>query len=325
MANETQSTQIRQADNSVEVEGILKEVNLEQRTTANGNIISGRVTILAGPNTEISVEAFASEYTRENKPNSAYRGLRTVMEEYQSIAALLKAGATNTDAQAQATRVRLGSRASLARREYYASNGELVSNIQVSSNYFNRVEPELCTPHATFDVEVYFDKIRPEFKGDEETGRLLVDAILPVYNGQVVPVQLVAEGETADYIRDNFPPKSTAEVWGDISFTVQRTETRKSGFGAVKTKVETTYKRELVITGGKGEPYDPEDPRAFKPEAIQAAWQIRETETLPALLQKSKEKAKSSPPKAPGFTADSRSDSTPPFNAAAPAAPQFKW
>ena len=63
-----------------------------------------------------------------------------------------------------------------------------------------------------------------------------------------------------------------------------------------------------MITGGKEAQYDDDDKNAYPTEVIQAAWKVRESETLPALLKKAKDRDKDvkggsgKGSKAPGFT-----------------------
>jgi hypothetical protein len=48
----------------------------------------------------------------------------------------------------------------------------------------------------------------------------------------------------------------------------------------------------LVVTGGEEFQYDEDDDKTFSTAQIKAAWAVRESETLPALLKKSQDKNK---------------------------------
>ena len=281
-------TQIREATNRIHIEGILKEIRLKEEN----DVISGDIIIMTGEHSEHAIRTYVTRLTKTEKVNAAYKGLQTVMTEYVSIASLLKEGRTLEEAQPLATKVRV-TRGRLERNEFY-TNDELVSRPAISSNFFNRVDDNSFEPKAEFELECYFERKRKETKDSEETGRLLVDVIIPIYGGAVIPMELVADGEIADYLEANYETKRTGNIWGSIVNIVERTATKKSGFGAAKEEVKVNYTRELVITGGTEEQYDEDSEKAYTTEQIKKAWKVRETETLPALLKKSKDSAKSS-------------------------------
>ena len=283
----TEKTQIRQADNKVRIEGILREINLKEEN----DIISGEIIIATDVVSEHSVSVYVARLTKDKKENRAYKGIKTVMTEYVSIAALVKDGKTMEEAAALATKVRTGN-ATLGRNEFYA-NDELVSRPRIASNFFNRIDDEKTfEPKAEFELECYFEKIRKEVKDGEETGRLLIDVIIPLYGGRVIPMELVAADDVADYISSNYETKRTGSVWGDIVNIAERIVTKKSGFGKDKEEVKTNYTRELVITGGSEEQYDEDSEKAYTTAQIKEAWKVRETETLPELLKNAKDRGK---------------------------------
>lgn len=283
----SETTQIREATNIVKIEGIVKEIKLKEEK----DVISGEVVIQTGKKSEHSVSAYANKLTKTGKENAIYKGLHTVMTEFVSIASLMKQGKSYEEATAEATKVRV-TKGKLERNEFYTPNGDLVSNVRVSTNFFNRVEGESFEPKAEFEVECYFEKIRPEIKKDEETGRLIINAIVPLFGGRVIPMEFIAEGDVAEYLESNYETKRTGYIWGDLINDVERTTVKKSGFGKDKEDVVVNYKKELLITGGSEEQYDEDDPKSYSTAQIKQAWNVRETETLPALLKKSQDKNK---------------------------------
>lgn len=288
---------IRQADNVIKIEGILKEMALSHKESDGEKLISGYITILVedqnGDSNEIVVNAYAKQFTKSHDENSAYKALNTFMENAVSMASLMKDDGPRlpeADAKEKASRVKCN-KGNISVNDYYRPSGELVSREQFNSNYFRIVPAEGCQHTAEFDIELYFQSIRTEVKNGEETGRILIDGIVPIYGGKVIPLAFVSDGEAAEYIKDNYQIGKSGHVWGRIVSTVERKEIMQQGFGKPKKDVSVTYKRELLIDGGNEEQYDPEDDtKAFSPEAIKKAWVVRETETLPNLLQKSKEK-----------------------------------
>lgn len=309
---------LRKADNKVHVEGILKEMNLKHTNQNNENVVNGSIVILVedgeGQPNEITVNAFAKQYTKTHDENKAYINLSKFMENATSMAHLMSeqgGSMTEEDAKSHATRVKCSS-GTLGVNEYYTPAGILTSRTRIDCNYLRIVQNDSFAPAAEFDVELFFTKIVPEYtKDQEETGRVLIDAILPIYGGKVVPISFVAEGDSGEYIKDNYKPNASGHVWGRIVSTVERKETVQQGFGRAKKEVSVTYKSELMIDGGEEEQYEDDDKKSFPVGAIKNAWKVRETETLPALLQKSK--TKDSKPAA-SFN-----------NSGAPAKSSFKW
>ena len=285
MANENVQT-IRQSKNTVNLEGVVKTIELEKKVNSNGvNCIFGRVTLIVGDNDEQVVRCYVAEKTSKGVEDRRYKGLATFME-YKSLTALTQEGLPYEKALEEAPRVRV--RGSFEKNEYYDQQGELVSRDSISGSSFTQVS-DLSTfnPHADFEIEMYLEKIRPEVKDGEETGSIFLDGWMVMYGGKVVPVSFMAEEETAEYIRDNYPPHSTINVWGRLVNKVIKKEVRKGGFGKEKTDVSYNYERKNLIEGGQAEPYDEESKEFYPHEAIKEAIRVRETETLPELKKNS--------------------------------------
>lgn len=301
------NVQIREAINKVNLEGILKELKLE----AKDDVISGDIVILTSPNSEHTVTTYVNRLTKSNTENKAYKGLQTVMRDFVSVAALMsnkEDPKTYEEAVELATKVRINN-AKLGRNEFYVSgSGEFVSNVSVNANFFNHITDDSFTPKAEFEIECYVEKIRKEIKKDEETGRLILDTIIPLYGGRVIPMEFVADGDVAEYLENNYEERKTCSIWGDLINVVERTTEKKSGFGKDKETVKANYKRELLITGGAESQYDEDNKNAYTTDQIKEAWKVRETEYLPEMLKKSQDKSKganksggSTKPAAPKF------------------------
>lgn len=284
---------LREAKNEVKIEGILKESNLKKIVANGENAISGRIVVLVnkeGVDNEVTVNSFVKEFKKDGKINPGYTNLNGFMNNGVSMAYLMASqGMSEQEARANASCVRT-SGATLKVNEYYRPDGTLSTRYDVSCNFIRVISNPECTPTAEFDVECYFDKIRKEMKDGEETGRIYLDTYIPVYGGAVIPMTFVADGDVAEYMVDNYMPKRSSRIFGHFVSSVERKETVYQGFGRPKVDVTTTYKHELVIDGGEPEQYDPESPKAFSPEAIQVAVQVRETEYLPGLKKKQTER-----------------------------------
>ena len=160
---------------------------------------------------------------------------------------------------------------------------------QVTANFINRVTGEF-NPRAEFSLEVYFESIVPEMKDSEETGRLVVKVILPLYGGVVVPLTLiVADPDAVDYISTHYEKGRTGKIWGELVNSTEVIKTVEQGFGKAKEKITTKILNELVITGGEEEQYDPDDEKqSYSTDVIKKAMAERDV-MLDNLLKKSKD------------------------------------
>jgi len=289
--------EIREALNEVFIEGILKEKNLELATVnsekGKQDVIRGELIITTDEKSEHKVRVFANKLTKDNRENSVYKGLVTVMEEYVSIADALKNGATAEEAKNSATKVRI-TKGRLGINDYYTPTGELRSYPQITTNFVNRVdETKGFTPKAEFTVEMFFKAIKKEIKNEEETGRLIIEGIVPMYGGVVAPITFVAGDEdTVNYLEMNYEVGKTGKVWGEIVNVVETTVKVEKGFGKSKEKIIVNVLNELEITGGEEEQYDEDDERSYSVDVIKAALAERDI-YLDELKKKSKDNSKS--------------------------------
>ena len=256
----------RQATNKVFIEGILSEINLEKRNYTNKSgepteAIGGNIKVLVeqGEATyEVPVYMFANRYTLAGKENSAYNSIKTVMDEYSSIAAVGK------DA---ADRIRIGSGV-VKMNDFVGRNGEIVSQPRVHASFVSKVLRNF-TPKAEFELEVVFqDALRVVDRDGVELDppKLKVNAIVPGYtapsasvmNLEVVP--LIAYSPVAiNAIEQNWEKGKTYKVFGRLNFTsVVREVTEEVGFGDPVVKTYTNSISEFVIEKGSTVPLDEE-------------------------------------------------------------------
>jgi hypothetical protein len=300
---------IREAVNEIFIEGTLKEKTLETTTidTKDGksDVIRGELVISTSADSEHRVRVFANKLTKEKKENSVYKGLVTVMNEYVSVAEALKNGMSASDA----TNVRI-TKGKMGLNEYYTPNGELRSYVVFNTNFVNRVQGEV-TPKAIFTIEMFFKSIIPEVKDSEETGRTIIEGIIPLFEG-VIPITFVAnEGEVSDYIAQNYEVGKTGKVWGDIVNKVVKEVQVERGFGKEREKTVTHITNELVITGGESEQYDEDDTtKSYTKEQIKAALNEREA----TLEEKKKNSSSGGSPKPNGMTGGTTTTKKNPIN-----------
>lgn len=297
MSEKTTNT-LRQADNKVIVEGYVVEHKLEVRdykrkgkdnTEFQDKGITGTVDVRTGENEVQQVRFFTYATNAQGKPNGNFKSYSEFMEKVVSQADVASGkGETPSFVRIQG---------SLELNEYYGQDGKLRQNPQIAGTFINMITP-LEETKATFDVEAIIKSVRDEVKNDEETGRVIISAFVPLYN-KIVPLEFVVGNKGADYVRDNFESSSTVNVWG--KFTNFRKVTEKvteGGFGEDKVEEKVEYLRELEITGGAV--YDEDDKRSFSAEAVRPALQAREV-YLAELKTKSENRNNQTQAKPDGF------------------------
>lgn len=266
-------TNLRQSNAKVNVEGIVSEKDLKVVTEDGATKIQGSLTVKTSDTNFIRFNVNVNEKTKAGTDNKTYAGIKTVMEEYKSIAEV---------GEDEADRVRVNGDINI----YTGQNG---TNVGYKSNFFNRLKnPDELESKAEFSIEMFISSIVPEVNTDgEETGRIVVSGWTITYAG-AEPVKLIAEGEIANAVDSTFEPGQTVEFYGDvINNRIEKVTEIPVAIGKPRRKVETSYKNELIITGAS-EAYEegvtPEKP--YEAETIKAAIQERQNK-----LEEAKNKA----------------------------------
>jgi len=279
MSENTTNTMLREAENKVTIEGIVSEINMEIKQIDGKEGITGDVVIQKNDDSICTVDIFSYKFKKDGTENSVFKGLNTIMNEYKSIA---KVGKEEAD------KVRI-SGAKLAVNDYYNPAGELKSILKVQTNFINRLKPgEEFNPRADFEVEVFIHKMTDEIdkKTNEVTGRKLISALMPIYDGKIVPVEfIVADPDIVRGIESLYEPGQTVKLYGDVNISITTTKTIVPvAIGKPKEVISTLTTRELIVTGGS-EPYLEDNPNNFNVETIKNAMAVR-TEALEELKRK---------------------------------------
>lgn len=268
-------TNLKQSTMKVNVEGVVSEKDLKVVTEEGATKIQGSLTVKTGDTNFVRFNVNVNEKTKNGTDNKTFAGIKTVLEEYKSIAEV---------GEEEADKVRVNGDLNI----YTGMNGTVVG---YKSNFFNRLKnPDEFEPKAEFTVEVFINSINPEVNTDgEETGRVVVNGWTVTFAG-VEPIKLVADGEIASAVDSTFEPGQTVEFYGEVvNSRVEKVTEIPVAIGKPRRKVETSYKNELVITGAS-EAYEegvtPEKP--YEAEVIKAAIQERQNR-----LEEAKAKAQS--------------------------------
>lgn len=293
---EVNKNTLRQAEATINVEGILAEKKLEVHNDANGKeCIRGTLTVKIDETNQIVLNVYVGKYTKDGSENRAYAGMETVMREYQSIA---EVGEEN------ATKIRCN-KGQLQPNTYIDRTGDVKTSVRYSASFVKRVEKRDKNPYepkAKFEVEGYIAGVVPEMKNGEETGRSITKLWVPTYSG-IEPMDLIIPENLVDTFDSTYELGQTANFIGDLKNNViVKEQVVQMAFGGEDVKKSYDYVDERVVVKG-GYPY--EDNLAYDPEAIKVALANRQAE-----LEEKKKKAAEDRQKANKTTATANQSST---------------
>lgn len=210
----------------------------------------------------IPVSFYSKPLTNAQKPNVAYKGIKTVIESAKSLAEV-------DGDYTKADRIRLRS-GNLGENMFFSQDDRFVSFARIRGNFFDRVSATDCLPKAQFKAKMIIGNIGPEIvkQGGEEveTGRLRVVGQIVQYNGAIDEITFIVQNKSyVDKIEKNWSIGDTVNVSGVIKYTTSEVaveEEEEDGFGEPVVNTLTRRVREFIITGGSSGPvegYDEDD------------------------------------------------------------------
>ena len=237
---------LREAQNSLEVIGHVKKINLEEKTSKAGkDFIVGDVQIEVKEDNKINVikaKVFSNKFKKNGEISGLYKGYKTVQEEYNV-----------------GDKVRVSG--DLRLEEYYTQNGSLTSFNSVNATFFNRVkEDDDAREKAIATVEMVVESI--EHKMDAEglpTEFMEVEAFTVGYNGRIIPMRnLIIEEKLGEQFKTMYYPGTTGRITLKINNyaeveTEEVEDAPTTGFGSterVESNIVTNYVNNLEIIGG---------------------------------------------------------------------------
>ena len=242
--------EFKNTTNNVTIVGAIKSHDLrkgvatDSKTNEKFNYINGKVTIKAGETREVDVKVYAKEFfttkegeKRENKKYQTFLGL--IDEVYPTMAKVSEEDATKVSIWGN------GNFTPQFKDNFYKSqSGEIVEmlDIDLGMGNFTIKEPNQVAPEqykAEFTVTVFVHNVLEELDKEEQpTGRAKVSALVPVFNGKVFPMTLIAgkvvEADGTEYdfgrdVLDGVQPGDTVQFWGDIAFEQTEYRVKRGG------------------------------------------------------------------------------------------------
>ncbi len=266
MANETASTSaLRQAETVISVEGIVAENTLTEEPApkskdgkdGKGTVIKGEIAVRVDDVTVIPIQVFCKSITNAGTESKLYKGAKTIMDTYKSIAQV---------GMDEATRVRVSS-GSLNLSRFLSKAGDVIDGLKFQSNFFTS-NPKDFEPKAEFKIEGVIEAFRPEMVKNpdsnvmEASGRLFVDIIVPDYEGRVRKMHLIASEELADAVQSALSVGEQRMFYGNIiNARIEHVKEIPMAIGAPKKEITYTFIQEFNLTNVSDEsfikqPYD---------------------------------------------------------------------
>lgn len=250
-----------QSTNVVEISGILSQLEVEQKKTADGrNYASAKATIKVDQEiggkmveNEIPVKLFSMELKSDGKVSKIYTGILEMRDKFTSLAAL------PDDEKDKASKVVITSGQLKENIWVDPNSGQVRTGFEIDSNFMNapRQGAEF-EPSARFELSgVIMDTTRETDANQEETGRLKVKVAVVGWTGKdgvtrVNVIDLIAASDSAvNFIESNWEKGDTVNINGAISFN-QSTKVwyEEQGFGEPIKRTKTQTRKELIILGG---------------------------------------------------------------------------
>ena len=287
---------LKTAENTVKIEGILSEIDLETGSyIKDGNTherISGTIKIRVTQaingeerELEVPVSLFANKYKNDGKPNPAYASIEKVKNEFVSIA-------SSPNGIEGADRVRI-TNGNIRMNEFYNQNGALVSYPRISASFVSKVANiQDFTPEASFSSVFVIAAMGHETDKDGVTieNRYKIRGVVPQYGGTVDVVDFMAiNPNVIEAVSSYWTEGDTVKINGKLNFSSTVEEKLvEVDFGEPRKEKKTINVSELIITGGSQTPLEGE--YAYDGDEIQAALEERQNR-LAKLKDASKEKA----------------------------------
>lgn len=276
---ETTKKELKEGINKVTVVGTLVEKNFEDKSYTNSTTgetvekIVGTLSIRTGENEVHQVRVESNKLTKAGKENGLYKGYVTVRDQYVSVADVAqraKEGEENLVAD------EVSVNGELTTNEYYGQDGQLRQFQQIKGKFVNRLrETDDKTPRAQFEIDVFVNKVRPEMKGDDETGRAILEGYVPTFNS-IFPYKFTVIPEGSEFFLNDLQRNQTLKVYGNILNVKKETvKSVDSAFGAPIEEVSVSYVSESLINNAKV-PYEEDSANAFDPEQIKERLTKRE-------------------------------------------------
>lgn len=274
---------MKQANNVVNIEGILNENNLDKISyTKDGKTveaISGHVVIRVRQEgkepQDIPVYYFQNKFKKDGNANSLYEALERAMNNFKSVASV--------GSEDLATKIRI-TNGQIAENRFIGGDGNLRSFPRIKASFLSEAKGEF-TPKAAFNLVFVMSDITTQL--DPITGQetKVIKAIVPQYGDKVDLIDLeCANDKVALTVENYWKSGNTVSAAGRLEFKTDTVseEMAPTDFGEAEKISKTIHTSKIILTGGSQVPLTGEN--AYSVEDIKKALVARtaDIETLKA-------------------------------------------
>ena len=245
---------LKQALARTETEGILSEMDLkiEEDGENKEKSIKGSITVKTGDINFTKYEINSKEFTKKGDHNPSYQNLLGFMDRAHSIAEV-------GEEEATCVSIRSGQ---LQPYTSFNDRGVAFHKISYKTGFINIINKEKCNPKSIFKLECFIKDMDDELDSQEiPTGRLILHALVPIYNNGIESLDIVVPQEYAQAAERLFstPGRESAFIMGKIENSVQlRKNEIEFEIGGSVTEYSEDKNNELVLTNAKtmDDPYE---------------------------------------------------------------------
>ena len=226
-------------NNDVTLTGKVVEIKSRKGVDSkNSEYVAGQVLLETAPDNIISIDFYQNKLKKsDNKENSAYKGIMTMIDEFRTIA---------KDGREAADIVSL-SQGTLAENFFYNNNDALVRTFRINGAFFNR---KANAPlENKFVLSGIVARVNDEIIKDVPTGRLFVELLAIGYQNKGDLIKLIAEDPAGvQYLKNSCNEGVEVKFAGEIIVSEIHQEFREEvAFGDPIVRVETKTERKLLI------------------------------------------------------------------------------
>lgn len=295
MANAQQEEKKFQSENNVEVVGILEDLEIRDKKndgtpmqTKTGipmMMATLKIGVAEGETHRVDMMAMKNYPSKPNEVSGQWKAMETLKNEYISRKDTEDSNSEHVGKKANIVSVR----GNLDANVYVNQAGETVENLRIQGRFVNRADNTPAEGFgATFTLSGFVKgNPVPEMKGEEETGRYLVDFRVVDYQNKAIPVKLVAgqvedEGEVinvGEWVEENIEMNQTMTFMGELvnRYIVKEIPRANQAVGKKVVDTKRDVVRENVIEGGVVPVHFDEADEETDKERVVFADQIKES------------------------------------------------
>ena len=259
----------KDAVNRIVVEGYLKDNTLATATSKDGvEYISGNITVATVDGMEYTLRYYSSKLKKDGTENKNYASLANALPSKTTTCAhLLETGSVRTFEEAKVSSSLVRCTGEMREEFWKGRDGDIHTMIRLRGISVRILAgKESFNPKAEFTLDAYIETLRPEVdKEGDETGRALIEAVVPLYGGSASKMTLVGSPDNgvSDFILSNWTAGNTYLMRGDLvklrKETIQAAPAVASFGKKEEPRKVVEFIDERVITGGNVDPYDEEN------------------------------------------------------------------